>query len=94
MHIVAYGDDDFFGFKLNDSCRNVVYVSTEDNEMATSVWLNTYFGDDVAQDDKLSKLKFIYSIDGIVKNLREVVQNNCVDLIIVDSYALIYWFYE
>lgn len=84
---VAYGDDDFLGFKLNDSCRNVVYVSTEDNEMATSVWLNTYFGDDLAQDDKLSKLKFIYSIDGIVKNLREVVQNNCVDLIIVDSYA-------
>ena len=56
---VAYGDDDFLGFKLNDSCRNVVYVSTEDNEMATSVWLNTYFGDDVAQDDKLSKLKFV-----------------------------------
>ena len=84
---LVYGDDKFLGFKLNDSCRNVVYVSTEDGEMATSVWLNTYFGRDSAEDEKLSKLKFIYSVDGIAKNLTEVVSNNCVDLIIVDSYA-------
>ena len=33
---VAYGDDTFIGFKLNENYQNVVYVSTEDNEMSTS----------------------------------------------------------
>jgi RecA-family ATPase len=39
---LVYGDSDFLGFKLKESCRNVIYVSTEDGEMATSVWLNKY----------------------------------------------------
>ena len=34
---IAYGDKEFLGFKLNDSCRNVVYVSTEDGQHATSM---------------------------------------------------------
>ena len=84
---LVYGDSDFLGFKLKESCRNVVYVSTEDGEMATSVWLNKYFGEEIAKDDRLSKLKYVYNTEGIIKNLREVVSTNCVDLIIIDSYA-------
>ena len=84
---LVYGDDDFLGFKLKESCRNVIYVSTEDGEMATSVWLNKYFGEEIAKDDRLSKLKYVYNTEGIIKNLREVVSTNCVDLIIIDSYA-------
>ena len=45
---LVYGDSDFLGFKLKESCRNVIYVSTEDGEMATSVWLNKHFGKDQA----------------------------------------------
>ena len=55
--------------------------------MATSVWLNKYFGEEIAKDDRLSKLKYVYNTEGIIKNLREVVSTNCVDLIIIDSYA-------
>ena len=84
---LVYGDSDFLGFKLKESCRNVIYVSTEDGEMATSVWLNKYFGEEIAKDDRLSKLKYVYNTEGIIKNLREVVSTNCVDLIIIDSYA-------
>ena len=84
---LVYGDDHFLGFKLKESCRNVIYVSTEDGEMATSVWLNKYFGEEIAKDDRLSKLKYVYNTEGIIKNLREVVSTNCVDLIIIDSYA-------
>ena len=84
---LVYGDDDFLGFKLKESCRNVIYVSTEDGEMATSVWLNKYFGEEIAKDDRLSKLKYVYNTEGIIKNLKEVVSTNCVDLIIIDSYA-------
>ena len=84
---LVYGDSDFLGFKLKKSCRNVIYVSTEDGEMATSVWLNKYFGEEIAKDDRLSKLKYVYNTEGIIKNLREVVSTNCVDLIIIDSYA-------
>lgn len=84
---IVYGDSDFLGFKLDDSCRNVIYVSTEDGEMATSAWLNKYFGEEVANDSRLSKLKYLYETDGIIKNLNDVVKSNCVDLIIIDSYA-------
>ena len=72
---------------MKESCRNVIYVSSEDGEMATSVWLNKYFGQEIAKDDRLSKLKYVYNTEGIIKNLREVVSTNCVDLIIIDSYA-------
>ena len=34
---VVYGDSDFLGFKIDGSCRNVLYVSTEDGEVGTSV---------------------------------------------------------
>ena len=84
---MVYGDEDFLGFKMKSSCNNVLYVSTEDGEMATSVWLNKYFGQEKSKDDILSKLNFIFSTDGIISNLRDAVKNNCIDLIIVDSYA-------
>jgi RecA-family ATPase len=84
---MVYGDEDFLGFKMKSSCNNVLYVSTEDGEMATSVWLNKYFGQEKSKDDILYKHNFIFSTDGIISNLRDAVKNNCIDLIIVDSYA-------
>ena len=84
---MVYGDEEFLGFKMKSSCNNVLYVSTEDGEMATSVWLNKYFGQEKSEDDILSRLNFIFSTDGIISNLRDSVKKNCIDLIIVDSYA-------
>ena len=87
---LAYGDSDFLGFSLNDECRNVVYISTEDGEMSTAVWLNKYFGDDIVDNGILSKLKFLFITDNLLDNIKKVVHENCVDLIIVDSYADIF----
>ena len=70
---LVYGDSDFLGFKLNNVCKNVIYVSTEDGEMATSVWLNKHFGNQVPQLDKLANLKYVYLTDGLVRNLEKVV---------------------
>ena len=84
---MVYGDEEFLGFKMKSSCNNVLYVSTEDGEMATSVWLNKYFGQEKSKDDILSRLNFIFSTDGIISNLQDTVKKNCIDLIIVDSYA-------
>ena len=84
---IVYGDRNFLGFELNSSCRNVLYVSTEDSKEATSAWLNKYFGEEMANDAKLSKLKYVYDTDGLIKNIKEIVRQNCVDLIIIDSYA-------
>ena len=87
---ITYGDEEFLGFKLNDSCRNVVYVSTEDGQHATSMWLNKYFGEDITDDAALSKLKFVFSTDRILENLRGFIKEYCLDLIIIDSYADIF----
>ena len=84
---ITYGDDEFLGFKLNESCRNVIYVSTEDGSNATSSWLKKYFGSEESSDENLSKLQFTFSTDKTLENLRKVVEEKCIDLIIVDSYA-------
>lgn len=84
---LVYGDQNFLGFRLNGDCRNTLYVSTEDGKAATSRWLKTYLGEGESKDEYLSQLKFVFSTDGIVENLRETVMENCIDLIIVDSYA-------
>ena len=87
---IAYGDNSFIGFKLNDQCRNVVYVSTEDGEMSTGVWLNKHFGKDTVDHESLTKLKFLFITENLYQNLKEVIKNNCVDLLIIDSYADIF----
>ena len=87
---VAYGDEKFIGFELNNKCRNVVYVSTEDGEMGTSVWLNKHFGDDLGDNEKLSRLKFLFMTDNLLENITKVLKENCVDLLIIDSYADIF----
>jgi len=87
---VAYGDESFIGFKLNDKCRNVVYVSTEDGEMGTSAWLNQHLGEDITNNEVLSKLKFLFITENLYENIRKVICENCVDLLIIDSYADIF----
>ena len=87
---VAYGDETIIGFKLNDQCRNVVYVSTEDVEMSTGVWLNKHFGKDTVDHESLTRLKFLFITENLYQNLKEVIKNNCVDLLIIDSYADIF----
>ena len=87
---VAYGDETFIGFKLNDKCRNVVYVSTEDGEMGTSAWLNKHLGEDITNNKALSQLKFLFITDNLYENIRKVVCENCIDLLIIDSYADIF----
>ena len=84
---VAYGDDTFLGLKLNDNCRSVVYVSTEDGEMSTAAWLNNHLGEDIADNQILSKLKFLFITENLYDNIRKVVSENCLDLLIIDSYT-------
>ena len=84
---VAYRDDTFIGFKLNENCRNVVYVSTEDGEMSTSAWLNKHLGEDITENDVLSKLKFLFITENLYENIRKVVSENCLDLLIIDCYT-------
>ena len=84
---VAYGDNTFLGLKLNDNCRNVVYVSTEDGEMGTSAWLNKHLGEDITDNQVLSNLKFLFITENLYDNIRKVVSENCLDLLIIDSYT-------
>jgi len=87
---IVYGDDNFLEFNINGGCRNVLYISTEDGEIGTSEWIKKHLGRDVPKNEFLSSLRFVYTTDSIVSNLKEVVMRNCIDLIIVDSYADIF----
>ena len=84
---LAYGDKYFLGFKLSESCRNVVYVSTEDSKIGTKNWLDKHLGEDIIQQEKLEKVVFTYLTDNLVHNIKLIAETNCVDLIIVDSYS-------
>lgn len=84
---IVYGDDEFLGFKINGGCNNVLYVSSEDGIFGTSEWLKKHFGEDLPNEELLSKLHFIYNTDQITFNLREVITKNCIDLVIIDTYG-------
>ena len=73
--------------KINQHLKRVAVELEISTEISTSVWLNKHFGKDQAKDDRLAKLKYVYNTEGIINNLKEVVKTNCVDLIIIDSYA-------
>ena len=55
--------------------------------MSTSAWLNKYLGEDIIDNEVLSKLKFLFITENLYDNIRKVVSENCLDLLIIDCYT-------
>lgn len=98
---IALGLDKFVGYKLNPIHRNVIFISTEDDPVSTSISIKKpvlkllkEFKRDI---QFLDHLKFIFEVDtnsdssnNIIKVLEKDLQKTPVDLIVVDAFTDIF----
>ena len=98
---LALGLDDFVGYKLFPTSRNVIFISTEDDPASTSVSIKKPISkilQNTSTDKKfLNHLKFIFDVDvnpespkNIIKVLEKDLQKTDVDLIVVDAFTDIF----
>ena len=98
---IAFNFDEFLGYKIDTTTRNVIYVSTEDDPASTSISLKKQiqgiFQNNPIDTTCLNHLKFIFDIDlnaNSDKNLLELLYKDLehvgVDLIILDAFTDIF----
>ncbi len=98
---LALGLDNFVGYKLFPTSRNVIFISTEDDPASTSVSIKKPISKILqnTSTDKnfLNHLKFIFDVDvnpespkNIFKVLEQDLKKTDVDLIVVDTFTDIF----
>lgn len=85
---VARGDSEFLGFKLNLETKSALYVSTEDDAIATAYLLKKNLQD--TPPEKLKSLGFIFDTEGLCEKLDKALTKSPADLVIVDAFGDIY----
>ncbi len=93
---IALGLDNFVGYSINSTTRNVIFISTEDDPASTSVSIKKPIGKLIGNIDKsvLHHLKFIFDIDvtgdsdrNLFKLLERDLSRIGADLIVVDAFT-------
>ncbi|MBK9688621.1 MAG: AAA family ATPase [Saprospiraceae bacterium] len=84
MSIVS-GKNEFLGFPINARHRSVIYVSTEDLERETAFLLSRQTQSIKAE--QLANLRFIFSIEGLLKELDTRLDRKPADLVIIDCFS-------
>src|ERR1043165_3088844 len=84
LAIVA-GDTDFLGFKLNTRHRSVLYVSTEDDQVALNYLLNQQAWN--YRTEQMQQLRFIFEYEDLLLKLDESLTNCPADVVPIDCFA-------
>ncbi|SMC33685.1 AAA family ATPase [Moheibacter sediminis] len=98
---IAMGLDKFVGYKLNPIHRNVIFISTEDDPVSTSISIKKPVSRILKETKKdiqlLNHLKFIFEVDtnadssnNIIKVLEKDLLKTPVDLVVVDAFTDIF----
>lgn len=82
---IVTGEPDFIGFKINAKHRSVIYVSTEDLERETAYLL--FRQSHKYEPEKLQRLRFVFNIGSLYKELDSRLSNKPADLVIIDCFA-------
>ena len=85
---IVAGKTDFLGFEINATHRSVIYVSTEDEQMATS-WLLSKQKGDIDNHD-LRGLRFVFDVENLLTELEQRLIEKPADVIIIDCFADIF----
>ena len=83
---IVLGRTDFLGFKLNLKHQSAIYVSTEDNDKAVSALLRKQ-KEEGAENSDFGRLRFIFDSSNLLAKLREQLQNEPADCVIIDAFA-------
>ncbi|MCT4235561.1 AAA family ATPase [Elizabethkingia anophelis] len=98
---IALNHDSFIGYKINTVTRNVIYISTEDDSMSTSISLKKQirglYPDGNIPEHELNHLKFIFDInlgESDESNLYKILEKDLntigADIVIVDAFTDIF----
>lgn len=84
---ICKGEQQFLGFELAVRTGGVIFVSSEDDLIATASLLKRQVGSLEQDNQNFSKLGFIFETQGLVTRLDKELTNNPADLVICDSYG-------
>ncbi len=82
---IAMGEKDFLGWKLFARYQRVLYISTEDDNIAMAHLLHTQVKG--ADPKLLDELLFIFDQEQLIEKIKKVISVKPVDLIVVDAFA-------
>jgi len=87
---IVLGKADFLGWKINAEHNKVIYVSTEDDDYATSFQLSKFNMFRQLENERFSGLKYIFDTDHILETLSGILEQEKHDLIIIDAFTDLY----
>lgn len=86
---VALGNPEFIGFKLNTIHKRAIYISTEDDIIATAYLLKQQKQGEF-EAEKLKDLLYIFDSENLILKLEQCLLISAVDVVIVDAFADIF----
>lgn len=98
---IALGINDFVGYEINSESRNVIYVSSEDDAISTSISIKKQISglSKLYKFDfqNLNHIKFIFDsddneLDSLEKRLENILETTRVSLIIIDAFTDVFGF--
>lgn len=96
---IAFGQEDFLGYKINSTTRNVIYVSTEDDAVSVGHTLKKqviglFKENHVNIIENLNHIKFIFDSNtdtrnpnNILSQINDDLKNIGADLVIIDAFT-------
>lgn len=88
--VIVLGKKDFLGWKIKADYNKVIYVSTEDDDIATSFQLSRFNMLRQLDTERYSGLKYIFDTENILDTLTGILENERHDLIIIDAFTDLY----
>lgn len=82
-------EESFLGYKINAEHKSVLYVSTEDDEIATAILLKKQNHKKLPYIN-FKKLRFIFNTENLFTSITKELENAPVDCIIIDAFTDIY----
>lgn len=87
MAIAIAKGSDFLGFRYAGRCKSVIFVATEDDAQATAYLLRKQNRTMKMTAEDARRIRFIYDVDDVVSVLREELQKEPADAVIIDAYS-------
>lgn len=87
---IVCGEESFIGFKLNPRYRRVIYVSTEDDDLAIGYLLRLQNKEKRLPIESYAGLEYIFDTENLVKRLAVKLSQAPVDMVIIDAFADLY----
>lgn len=96
---IAFGQEDFLGYKINSTTRNVIYVSTEDDAISVGHTLKKqviglFKENHLNIIENLNHIKFIFDSNtdtrnpnNILSQINDDLKNIGADLVIIDAFT-------